>query len=69
MTTEAMQVMPGEFIAHLRRLRGHMVEVAAMHWTIEGTLQEVYSDHILVTTNMGSYHIRLPAIAYVREVM
>ncbi|TDA67446.1 MAG: DUF2642 domain-containing protein [Clostridia bacterium] len=61
-------IMTAEFLAHLRQLRGHMVEVAAMHWTIQGTLREVFSDHILVQTDMGMYHIRIPAIAYVREL-
>lgn len=61
-------IMAAEFIAHLRQLRSHMVEVAAMHWTIQGTLGEVFSDHILVQTDMGMYHIRIPGIAYVREM-
>lgn len=68
MDVDAVQVMAGEFIAHMRRLRGQMIEIAAMHWIIQGTLQEVYSDHLLVVTDMGSYHIRMPAIAYVREI-
>lgn len=61
-------IMRDEFLTHLRQLRGRTVEVAAMHWTIQGTLGEIFLDHILVRTDMGRYHIRIPAIAYVREM-
>jgi hypothetical protein len=55
-----------QLLNHLQQRRGREISVATPVEVIRGTLEEVYSDHILVS-NMGEhYQIRLEGIIYIK---
>lgn len=61
---------PGDLVfgEHLRGLLGQMVDAATWAGTVQGTLVDVFPDHILLQTPSARYHMRLAAIAFVRAM-
>lgn len=55
---------------HLQQMVGQDIHVATWAKEIDGTLESIYPDHILLQRKERRYHIRIEAIAYVshREV-
>lgn len=56
------------FTDHMRTLLGRMVDAATWAGTVQGTLVDVFPDHILVQTPSARYHVRLAALAFVRAM-
>ncbi|WP_047153065.1 DUF2642 domain-containing protein [Aneurinibacillus tyrosinisolvens] len=54
-----------QLLNHLQQRRGRKISVATPVEIITGTLEEVYSDHILVSNEGEDYHIRLEGIIYI----
>jgi len=52
------------FLHHLERKRGEMITVATTRETVNGRLENVFSDHIQLTVDGQNYHIRVEQIIY-----
>jgi hypothetical protein len=54
-------------LQHLQQLTGKPVVVSTTAGKIDGTLGDVFSDHILIEASGKKYHINLNQIVYVQE--
>lgn len=66
--TELLQQLPFMFTEHMRELVGQRIQVATNCGTLEGTLREVYPDHILITVDNTNVHVLLSGICFVSEM-
>lgn len=65
---ELLQQPPFTFTEHMRDLVGRRIQVATQCGTLEGTLREVFPDHILITVDNTNVHILLSGICFVGEM-
>jgi hypothetical protein len=63
-TVNVVMIEP-EMMEHSMMLRGKKVTVVTVNGKIEGTLSGVYVDHLVLTAQGKTYHIRLAQIVYV----
>lgn len=56
------------FAGHMQALVGQVVDAATWAGTVQGTLVDVFPDHLLIQTPSARYHVRLKAIAFVRAM-
>lgn len=64
---ESRQEFTKPLLQHLQQLVGERIVVSTSEGKIEGTLEGVFSDHILVEASGKKYHINLDHIVYVQE--
>ncbi|WCK52367.1 DUF2642 domain-containing protein [Aneurinibacillus sp. Ricciae_BoGa-3] len=57
--------MPKQFINHLHQRKASHISVGTLIKEIEGELQEVSEDYIVVNNDGQLYHIRLEGIIYI----
>lgn len=55
-----------QFVRHLQGLVGRQVEIATVCGALNGTLRQVFPDHVLLETAMGPVHVRMREMCWVR---